>query len=210
MSLFFISQFIHQLLLCWHLWHQKLLFNATQKYIVESIIVWWLFPKSWLLCMCLRFLQNNRITQTEKSFITRHPTVIHLIQKYIIFQTYHPIESIPIEQWHMTNSYVCTNPLILMKWWWRRIMGGILRMAACVLRSFFTYEYRVVALSRRTQYDQLTQPVVTIYHNNWVATMMRAWSYCFIVDGTYDDESDFDHRPMHQLWSKIAKQQWWL
>ena len=122
MSLFFISQFIHQLLLCWHLWHQKLLFNATQKYIVESIIVWWLFPKSWLLCMCLRFLQNNRITQTEKSFITRHPTVIHLIQKYIIFQTYHPIESIPIEQWHMTNSYVCTNPLILMKWWWRRIM----------------------------------------------------------------------------------------
>ena len=149
MSLFFISQFIHQLLLCWNLWHQKLLFNATQKYIVESIIVWWLFPKSWLLCMCLRFLQNNRITQTEKlccilhspPFITRHPTVIHLIQKYIIFQTYHPIESIPIEQWHMTNSYVCTNPLILMKWWWRRIMGGILRMAACVLRSFFTYEY---------------------------------------------------------------------
>ena len=140
MSLFFISQFIHQLLLCWHLWHQKLLFNATQKYIVESIIVSWLFPKSWLLCMCLRFLQNNRITQTEKSFITRHPTVIHLIQK-LTFQTYHPIESIPIEQWHMTNSYVCTNPLILMKWWWRRIMGGILRMAACVLRSFFTYEY---------------------------------------------------------------------
>ena len=37
--------------------------------------------------------------------------------------------------------------------------------------------------------------------------MMRAWSLLFfIVDGTYDDESDFDHRPMHQLWSKIAKQ----
>ena len=48
-------------------------------------------------------------------------------------------------------------------------MGGILRMAACVLRSFFTDEYIipiwVVALRRRTQYDQLTQPVVTIYHN---------------------------------------------
>ena len=80
-------------------------------------------------------------TVPHSPFITRHPTVIHLIQKYIIFQTYHPIESIPIEQWHMTDSYVCINPLILMKWWWRRIMGGILRMAACVLRSFFTYEY---------------------------------------------------------------------
>ena len=35
-------------------------------------------------------------------------------------------------------------------------MGGILRMAACVLRSFFAYE--VLGGSRRTQYDQLTQP----------------------------------------------------
>jgi len=29
----------------------KNFFNATQKYIVESIIVWLLFPKSWLSCM---------------------------------------------------------------------------------------------------------------------------------------------------------------
>ena len=59
-------------------------------------------------------------------------------------------------------------------------MGGILRLAACVvgysnhfLRTSISYLW-VVALSRWTQYDQLTQLVATMYHNNRVATMMRA------------------------------------
>ena len=88
--------------------------------------------------------QRSCVILHSPPFITRHPTVI------LIFQSYHPIESIPIEQWHheeewhITDSYVCTNPLILMKWWWRRTMGGILRIGCLyswVLKSFFTYEH---------------------------------------------------------------------